>query len=291
MKIEAKDNKAIELNPEEILHFESISSENYEKEKEPGCFQSFLILYIGTALSCLPYLIAVNFDLIVFDLGYLFFSGWLTFVISFIAYSVYENIYKKYCIKYSKSDVIQEEGVFRWGKRSGRWNEYNIDGSKKRYSYYVKGELQYVEKFYKIGIIKEVINYKNGREHGIYYNYHQNGSLREICHFINGRKHGPYHKYFKGELIEETGRYNNGELDGLVYTFFENRRVESVKRLSNGILDGRTTEYYEDGAISSIIDYSNGKLNGIHKEFDDQGLLICHRLYQDGNLLHNFTSN
>jgi antitoxin component YwqK of YwqJK toxin-antitoxin module len=294
MKLEKKGYKIDESLNEEIIKLslrDSLDADNYKKEKESGCFKSFLILYIGTALSCLPYLIAVNSDLIFFDFGNLFFSGLLTFVIFFIAYSVYENIYKKFTIKYFRSDVIQEEGVLRWGKRSGHWHEYYIDGSIMRNSYYVKGDLRYVEKFYSTGITEEVINYKNGREHGFYYYYHENGNLREISHFICGRRHGPYHKYFKGELLEETGRYNDGELDGIVYTFFENRRVETVERLSNGILHGKKTEYYEDGAISSIIDYANGKLNGIHKEFDKQGVLICHRLYQNGSLLHNFISN
>lgn len=291
MEIEVKDNNALEPSLEEIINFESMSSENYKKEKKPGFFQSFLVLYIGTALCCLPYLIAVNFDLIVFDLISLLLCGYSIFSIVAIGYTFYQENFTKIIWKHSNSDVIQVEGLLRWKKRSGHWNEYYIDGSKKQNDYYVKGELQYVKKFYNTGMIEEVINYENGREHGFYYKFYENGNMQEVCYYRDGFKHGPYHKYFQGRLIEETGYYLDNVLDGVVYRFFENRRVESVERLSNGVWNGRKTEYYEDGAISSIIDYSNGKLDGIYKKFNEQGTLIYHALYQKGNLLQTFVSN
>jgi antitoxin component YwqK of YwqJK toxin-antitoxin module len=294
MEIEKKDKIIDENVNEEIIKIsvrDSLDADEFEKEKKPGCFQSFLILSIGTALSSLPYLIFVKFDLIVFDLISLLLFGWLVFSLVAIGYTYYQENFQKFSFKYSRSNVIQEEGVIRWGKRSGYWYEYYIDGSKKQNSYYVKGELQYVEIFYKTGITKEIINYEHGRKHGFYYKFYENGSMQEICYYSHGLKHGPYHKYFQGLLIEETGYYLDNVLDGFVYRFFENRRVESVERLSNGVWNGRKTEYYEDGLMSSIKDYSNGKLDGIYKEFNEQGTLIYHALYQKGTVLQIFVSN
>lgn len=82
------------ISVEEVIAYHAdlnAENEKINKQRNPGCFHTFLVGQIGISLSSLPYLIAVDFDLTRFDLFDLFFYTWLTFVISGIAYTVYEE--------------------------------------------------------------------------------------------------------------------------------------------------------------------------------------------------------
>ena len=85
------ENEKDKLSFSDIVKAISEQQINDSSYKKPGCFETFLIIYIWITLSSIPYIIVVNFDLTRFDLFDLFFYTWLTFALSGIVYTVYEE--------------------------------------------------------------------------------------------------------------------------------------------------------------------------------------------------------
>ena len=63
------------------------------------------------------------------------------------------------------------------------------------------------------GQIKKRINYKDGKEDGLWEYYYDNGQLEKKANYKDGKPDGLWEKYSEGGELESTDCYDNGELN------------------------------------------------------------------------------
>ena len=127
---------------------------------------------------------------------------------------------------------------------------------------------------YKAGFIKrqERINRhdKNGMKVGMWKEFYENGNLKNECTYLNDVRNGYLKEYnIKGEL-QNTTKYVNGKL------------IENAPELAK--LDVKNS-YYEGGIIKSTGTYNNGVPEGAFREFSIDGKITGSKIYKDGILM------
>jgi len=90
------------------------------------------------------------------------------------------------------------------------------------------------------GRIRDEINYKLGKKHGVSASYYPNGKLKYEASYKSGKLNGPYVEYFEnGTDIKEKGNYKDNERDG-VWEFFDasgKKRFGPPKPISGAEID------------------------------------------------------
>ena len=66
--------------------------------------------------------------------------------------------------------------------------------------------------YYENGQLEFKINYKDGKENGLWEEYHENGQLRERGNFKDGKRDGLWEGYHENGRLEFKRKYRNGKL-------------------------------------------------------------------------------
>jgi len=112
--------------------------------------------------------------------------------------------------------------------------------------------------YYRNGILKNEVLYKNGKKEGIEKEYSKNGSLRrEISHHL-GVRDGIYRYYAKGKLSRE-------------YTYKKGRKEGAAKR------------FYADGTRFEFECKDGREKVGRWRNYDQNGLLVLEKVYSRPN--------
>lgn len=127
------------------------------------------------------------------------------------------------------------------------------------YILYEKGKLVngVINKYFEDGTLKEKINYKDGRKHGIKKEFKRDGELSGIVSFNNGEFHGRCESYYSDGTLSKVENYKNNLKHGLFEWFYENGQEKYIKN------------------------YKEGLDHGLIKKWDDQGKLLYESCYKD----------
>ena len=118
----------------------------------------------------------------------------------------------------------------------------------------VVSEHFYIKNYMKHGVYKSFyingyphlhVQYKKGVLHGTYIEYHETDeldsttSVKKIINYMNGKRHGMYELYSKDKTPLKKIEYNHGKIHG-IYKDFKSSGISpieiNIKKYQNGIL-------------------------------------------------------
>jgi len=170
--------------------------------------------------------------------------------------------------KYDKefdSIVLDEEILFeanyKDGLLQGRCTEWDLDKNEMRVINYQEGKKHGLEEhFFENGKLGLQINWNYGEQHGLVIDWHKNGNKKSQTTFVNNEKYG------------------------LATEWYEDGSKKSELVMKNHYEDGLHTEWYENGNIKQQCIFEDGCLIGDAKIWSENGRLevIQNRKYGEG---------
>lgn len=131
------------------------------------------------------------------------------------------------------------------------------------------GELK---EFYRNGKLKTKQNYQNDTLNDSAFYYHENGNLQSFQYLKNFKKEGVWKKFNEqGKLYEEIN-FKDGDLDGywIKYTYRTGRLLQRLS-YKNGMKEGKHEFYYNNGKPKAVafFHYNNPCIGT--EEWDEAG--------------------
>lgn len=160
---------------------------------------------------------------------------------------------------YDEKGDTTEKINYLLGKRNGYYYKFNVKNVVN------VGSKNYVES-------KEL--YVNDKKEGLSYYFFENGVIKEVINYKNGKRSGP------GKEFNEEGTVIT------LYEFFNDYMIDRkyVNRHKNGMKQGTWLEFYDNGKVKSEKVFVNDTLNGYANEYNEKGDVTVSLLYQGGDL-------
>lgn len=175
------------------------------------------------------------------------------------------NIYNE---KFQIEDNTIIEGQYRWYaaniyglKYDAWWQTMRGEGQ------VVNGKLEGVIYEYApySGRNKNILNYKNGIQHGQYQHWRKNGDSPDFV------------------LLKE-GFFKNGFPDGQYSEYYENGNIHFEMKYDLGLIDGTTIHYYQNGKIAMISHYKPEIIEA--KSYLNDNRILAGKLCDDTQIKH-----
>jgi uncharacterized protein len=151
------------------------------------------------------------------------------------------------------------------GERSGKWETYDEDGSK-----------------------RDVACYLNGKIVGDLVSFYANGvKAASIPYGKAGLPDGVATEWFESGSVKSTKRYSDGLLCGdgwnpAVTLYYENQAIAEVQDFRDGIPLGTHFKYFESGREAYKASYKSGKRHGAEQWFFEDGQRKGHGEWREG---------
>ncbi len=112
---------------------------------------------------------------------------------------------------------------------------------------------------HKNGVKIKEVNYKNGKEHGLYKFWRTDGSKDFVARFNNGKETGVHTFWRKNGNKKHESNYKNGALNGSSTWFDADGKKMKEFNYQNDKKHGIATWWNKDGSIWIQKEYKNGK--------------------------------
>lgn len=113
-------------------------------------------------------------------------------------------------------------------------------------------------RYYKSGKIDWTENPKNGKS--IVHKYYENGKVKEICNWQNEIQDGLFELFYENGNKKEVSNWLKGKRDGKLETWFENGQKECEYFFKEGKLNGICRLYDEQGKLIKEATFINGQI-------------------------------
>jgi uncharacterized protein len=194
--------------------------------------------------------------------------------------------------------IIKEEFTYRHGLLHGYYRKYNRMGNLETITKYVNGieerdsdeiyELEIRRNYYPDMTIRTQTTFREGTEHGIRREYHQDGSLK-VAYIIDmgrimgmgvldgfGKKQGIWKEFYPQGGLRSEGSYRDGIRTGKWTFYYVNGEVEQTGNYNNqGKEHGEWIWYYQGGQTRREESYLSGKRDGMMSEYGIEGDIIA----------------
>jgi antitoxin component YwqK of YwqJK toxin-antitoxin module len=141
-----------------------------------------------------------------------------------------------------------------------------------------------------------VIKHKknSGQRESCIMTYHDNGSLAALLEIKNSRAHGKFYQYHDNGVLYIQSNVTEGKADlsdeakrsfvfeGPVKIFDQASNLITKMYYKLGRLEGALLDYWQNGAIKSKSLYTSGKLEDRRTFYNKEGQLIGEKNYHDG---------
>ncbi len=214
--------------------------------------------------------------------------------------------------EYHKDVLVERRKINRFnkgGNKEGEWMSFYPDGKKYREEYYKNGMRDgYYREYDKIGNIKLVLFYKNGKlvdlssqndsivsPVDIRNKYDKEGNLIENGAYRNNIPIGIHRIYDKKRKVINAGIFDNtghiiaegivtekGEKEGLWKYYYEKGKLRSAGNYFHNERNGKWKFYNLSGKIEQTGQYRQGKGDGTWRWYFDNGMLRRQEDYFDG---------
>ncbi len=168
---------------------------------------------------------------------------------------------------------------------TGKCQTCYYSGIRERLINFVNGKEHGVDTtYYETGCIKVVRNHNQGKETGVWTFFHDSTALEAWrMGFINGEKHGE-HIYFskKGDTLSQEF-FKNGKLNGPRKVYFPKSELKEIANYNEGLLEGDNISYFQGGQVSKHLRFKLGQKQGKQEYFYANGQVMRVELY-DKNL-------
>ena len=203
-----------------------------------------------------------------------------------------------YNIFYHPNGEISSEGTMRNGKPDGYWKTYSDSGILVSEGNRKDFELDSTWKFYdEEGNLKMLINYREGKKHGIRKTYRDDEIVEE--NFENDVRQGMTNIYYDDGTLKKSIPYENGLEEGLALEYGKDGRIITMIRYKKGFITERELinrydaankkhgpwkYFYANGQVKREGTYRHGKEEGYFKEYDKDGNLLTTAKFAEGVL-------
>jgi len=196
--------------------------------------------------------------------------------------------------------------------------EYSITDNEKKgglisKELYLNDVRQGLSYYYENGYLIKTINYRDGKKHGIGYEYDKDGRIIVVLEYANdflinrervnrynsdGQKQGIWKDFYNDGRIKQEITYINDTISGYIKAFDNSGNVMSIIRVAMGdtIKAGEedtlkrfrfVEEYYDTGQLKFRGGYFDDKPVGMHKEYSIDGTVITGKEYNESNKLYS----
>ena len=162
--------------------------------------------------------------------------------------------------------------------------------------------------FNKVGKLKKIIPFVNGKEEGEGFEYSLDSTIITITQYkmgfvqkeerinrrdANNHKQGIWKEFYPSDIIKKEVNYSDDQMDGYLKEYSPKGSLISATKYVKGVLQTNVpelakldlkTEYYEGGFIKSTGTYKNGMPEGVHRQFSPDGKVTGAKVYADGIL-------
>jgi uncharacterized protein len=177
-------------------------------------------------------------------------------------------------------------------------------------SYEKIGEWVY---YYDNGLVKEKMNYNNGKENGasegwfdngnkwftssytdgktngLLTTYYYNGNLKRTSNYLNDKKNGVEKEYNNKGQLNFTSNYADDELEGLVIYYYANGQKKDELNYKKGKAQGTYKSYYDNGKPDNQGEFVDGKREGLWTSLYKNGNTKEKTTYKEGEITGEFT--
>lgn len=168
--------------------------------------------------------------------------------------------------QYFSNGKVEMEGEYLGGNYNGQVTNYYDSGKKMHYGEFINGKRNGMWVFYNAdGSVRSMIHYKNGivnkedPKNGEFISYYESGMPKTIYNYKDGKLHGVFFEYYdKGQMVlvarEKESSYEPDEL-------VEELQGQKIKRsgtYKNGNLVGEELEYDEKGKLLKKENHGGG---------------------------------
>lgn len=136
--------------------------------------------------------------------------------------------------------------------------------------------------YYRSGVIKNELNYKNGQADGLYKSYNEQGNLILQYELSKGELTGEAKSYFPNGKLKWEGNYSTEGKEGLRKEYYGTGELYSEGKYEKGKATGLHKTYWPNGKLKNEENYKNGEYNGVYKSYSEEGKLIYLQEFKEG---------
>ena len=182
--------------------------------------------------------------------------------------------YWKLFFPYNNDSIISEEGMFLENVEDGQWIKYHENGQIRELVNYKEGKLHGLRVVInKRGKLYEQEFFNNGQYHGKQIYFHDTGKISSKQNYTNGKKNGLFINYYRNGKLQEKVSFLNDKKHGLSSWYFDNEQLSVQYNYDHGVIVDTAFTYYKEGNLKSISIYSSNELNGEKLTFYPSGIL------------------
>jgi len=142
-----------------------------------------------------------------------------------------------------------------------------------------------VREYYRIGVLKKEITFKDGRAHGRGIDYYPSGEIFEESTFMQGHLHGPNRMYRRDGAPWIEANYKDGKLHGTFTSYHDNGNTETRAEYNDGKLNGSYKKYDIYSNLLEEGTFNQGEQQGDHRYYHVTGQLARIERYSRGKLI------
>jgi len=165
-----------------------------------------------------------------------------------------------------------EDGVYRAGKREGRWTvtNYAAEDDVSGFDTYAGGQLNGLHERTMGGKLLARGNYVNGSRQGPWITDEGSGA------YANDVRDGPWTLAYKDGDVATTlhATFVKGKKHGAVTAYYASGAPRLRDRYNMDVLDGERIRYAANGAVLYKATYRNGQLDGREQAYDNTGEVL-----------------
>lgn len=130
---------------------------------------------------------------------------------------------------------------------------------------------------------ERVVNFVNGKEHGVDTTYYKTGCPQVVRSHIQGVESGQWLYYYDStQYLAWEMNYMLGQKHGKQIYFKSNGDTTKWENYNNGRLHGVKRSYYPGSKIKREVTYNNGVMEGPFKIYNMEGVIIEELNYKEG---------
>jgi antitoxin component YwqK of YwqJK toxin-antitoxin module len=200
--------------------------------------------------------------------------------------------------------------TYKEGKKNGIRTLFDEGGKKQTEEKFLEDIKQGETRIYHTnGTLRQAIQFVDGKEQGLSYEYSSIGVVLTIIEYKNGYKirnekvnridkfgqrQGMQVEFFPNGKIETECNYENDKRNGYLKVYDEEGNLLSTTKYVDDmpVMDAQETakldikrEYYDNAKEKSIGSYKNGVPEGVTRYYDESGKVVSAKLFKEGLLL------
>ena len=131
-----------------------------------------------------------------------------------------------------------------------------------------------IKKIHENGQVSNLINFKDGKEHGLDTSWYDSGQKESEGNYKEGVRHGPAAAWHENGQKMVEAVYKEGKLHGFLTKWYENGQKEVEDNYKEGEKHGPGAAWHENGQKMGEVIYKEGEPHGVVKTWDEKGNLI-----------------